>query len=427
MQQRLSVNLALGVILVFVVSCAGFSTGFEVAEESASTATLAIVQDGSILLWQDDGVMETLAEASPGERYYSMPVWSDSGWLSLLETEVINREELSFTLWAYPPDESGRQPVAQSERAVIYAAWAHSQCSEGACQALAFLEAGMRDLSLHVSRASESGAWVDETLTQAGQLYFDWSPLDQRLLAYSDSSRLALYDVETEGAEPRELATEAGRFAAPGWSPDGEWMLYAGLSEEGGRLLQSDGRATQSLGPEWMGEAAFDWSPDGRSVALLSGEPGARRLVLVDTRNAAVTEIETRAEVVAFYWSPGGDQIAIVISERGEEALEQAVRGALTRPSLQAHRVLQWLVYSLNTREVHEGPLFVPARQQALVLSYFDQFARSHRVWSPDGQRIVYAALQIDGSERVYLLNAADLAAEPLPVGEGGYAVFSYH
>ena len=120
-------------------------------------------------------------------------------------------------------------------------------------------------------------------------------------------------------------------------------------------------------------------------------------------------------DVVAFFWSPDGKAIATLgIPSRQPAALQPAagrrrppgpprcatVRAA-PRPSADAAGV----DVSLQFVDVASGAATPPAIVSLSslfvnqVLPYFDQYALSHRVWSPDGTSILLPVVTADGVE----------------------------
>ena len=62
------------------------------------------------------------------------------------------------------------------------------------------------------------------------------------------------------------------------------------------------------------------------------------------------------------------------------------------------------------------SPLFVNQ-----VLPYFDQYALSHRVWSPDASSILLPVIGDDGTERLEVLPADGSAPRVLAPGSMGF------
>jgi hypothetical protein len=70
---------------------------------------------------------------------------------------------------------------------------------------------------------------------------------------------------------------------------------------------------------------------------------------------------------------------------------------------------------------------FLPTRDMLYFLSFFDQFAQSHRLWSPDSRYLVYAELTSESRQLIHLLDTNDPAAWPLTLTEGQIGIWSYH
>lgn len=79
--------------------------------------------------------------------------------------------------------------------------------------------------------------------------------------------------------EPREVA----RGAAPVFTPDGEWIVYAGRTTRGQRLyrVRPDGGGRTPLGAGVHEEGQPAVSPDGRFVAFVVTEPSQRERIWV--------------------------------------------------------------------------------------------------------------------------------------------------
>ena len=115
---------------------------------------------------------------------------------------------------------------------------------------------------------------------------------------------------------------------------------------------------------------------------------------------------------LAFAWSPDGSRLAYAALDEGQEWLV-------------------WKVVGLDGAEPRELARFLPSPETFIWLSYFDQYAHSHAVWSPDGTRLVFAGRvpepggSIPARDSVIVLDVEGVA-EPRVVAEGTAAFWSW-
>ena len=76
---------------------------------------------------------------------------------------------------------------------------------------------------------------------------------------------------------------------------------------------------------------------------------------------------------MAFFWSPDGRQLAFVTIDRSSSSFT-------------------WQVANADGSNVRKQSSFTPTEEEVRVLAFFDQYAISHGLWSPDGRSLVYAA-----------------------------------
>ena len=60
------------------------------------------------------------------------------------------------------------------------------------------------------------------------------------------------------------------------------------------------------------------------------------------------------------------------------------------------------------------------------LLNFFDQFARSHSLWSPDGRYLSYGATDSTGKPGVYIVDTRK-SASPVKVDQGTIGIWSWH
>ena len=161
-------------------------------------------------------------------------------------------------------------------------------------------------------------------------------------------------------------------------------------------------------------------SPSGRSGSSTQ-RPGEVRTLL-------------DGSVVSFFWSPDGRTIAALRqAQPGDEPVSAdagivlaAARGSALLDSgdpAQAEGVPARLAFIdvatgavRSERVVHLGADFVDQ-----LLPYFDQYALSHRLWSPDGGSILLPLVDADGTGRLYVVPADGTAPRPLAAGVKGF------
>jgi TolB protein len=90
----------------------------------------------------------------------------------------------------------------------------------------------------------------------------------------------------------------------------------------------------------------------------------------------------------------------------------------------------QWRVVDTATGEDRTVADFFPSSDQVIWLTYFDQYAYSHQVWSPDSRYLVFAGTLVEGDaaegqgSRVFVLDV-DGSEPPLALAAGLLASWS--
>ena len=150
-----------------------------------------------------------------------------------------------------------------------------------------------RQIAFHSRRGSQvvpdSNIWVIDTdgknlrqLTHHPEWdnYPDWSP-DGLQIAF-DSDRLSkegepprteIYVMDADGGNVTQV-TDLGFASKPRWSPDGEWILFEGIIDQGRQIyaIRPNGTGLWQVSaprPE-TGMYLGGWSPDGRRMVYLA-------------------------------------------------------------------------------------------------------------------------------------------------------------
>jgi TolB protein len=253
-------------------------------------------------------------------------------------------------------------------------------------------------------------------------LYWSWSR-DGRTLALhlgSDTrtgqdARLSLLHLESNGPREEVLADVPGDFRAPAWSNNGQLLAYVGRGGGTNILTVRDASGQLARITATRGAFAFEWAPDSDWLAYSAATPGGAPIYQgLDVVRADASERGrlTDDALVAFFWAPDGKRVAYV---------------GLDTDS----RTLYWAAVNRDGTGRQRSADFLPSDDLGFQLAFFDQYAQSAQLWSPDGRRLVYATsdaqVRRNGSasgDRIQV-QAMDTQAAPVFIGAGTAAVWS--
>ena len=185
-------------------------------------------------------------------------------------------------------------------------------------------------------------------------------------------------------------------YRAPDWSPDGRRFAFVGIPNGDAALMvaAADGANPKTLAPA-PNVSAFAWSPRGDFIAFASTlAPNLTifdRVTLVEPEDGA-SRVLAEGPIIAFFWSPGGDRLALMrLSDQG------------------THLILS--VVDVKTGAGLDVAEFLPSQELQFMLSFFDQYKESHRIWSPDGRFLalsgVLAGDDPGAESQVYVVDAS--------------------
>ena len=282
--------------------------------------------------------------------------------------------------------------------------------------------------------------------------FWQWQPDSRGFLVHvelgREQARLALVQLadgpsQIAEAMVTDLSVRPGHFQAPGLSWDGRYWAYAekqrGLDES--RLIV-ESRAGKKIVVDYRGIAALTWSPTATQLAFIHPTPAAQHIYgpihLWDAVSGEVQPL-TEENTLAFFWSPDGQKIAYLTLDT------QAQRSPVVTPS-----------FMTNGRFIGRWPFLDPALEQEknealrLVLHvvdiprgrsqtiavfepwtlfvnqflpFFDQYALSHRIWSPASDALVIPMVK-DNQVQIYVVPIDGGPAKP--IAEGMMATWSW-
>ena len=325
-------------------------------------------QDGQIRTVDPNGAYTE--RISPEEGFFTWPMWSlDSSQIVFSGTTGSGSGTLALYRYRLGDDqpqilftnEFGTGPILPGMP--HYPIWAPDS------GLLAFMASSSQGLTLFLT---DSRAGVDaEVVLRNAPLYASWSADSQHLLVHGGAD-LFLVDVEG-GVE--DLGIRAPNYRVPAWWPSGNRKVFVSEDDDGKRGLYISDSEHETLLEEISEEVAFLWSPDGESLAVAHSElPGGLnyRGVTLFAPDGTRRQVAIRENVVAFFWSPDSTKLAYVTFSDSRESL-------------------RWMI--LDVVDGSRWPLvdFIPSGAQMTLFRFFDQFAYSHTLWSPDSDSLVFS------------------------------------
>ena len=335
---------------------------------------------------------------SPEPGNFTWPTWSPDA-RSLVFSGVVEDEEgnLRINLFAFDAASSKVSELYVGEPGVVgllaegvvhYPLWSPDSTK------VAYIAFTSQGLALFLDDLGDSvGA---SHVLDRGPLWMSWSPDSQYLLVHRGADHFLVNTLD--GIRVNPLGVRAVGYRVPAWKPTGAIITLASGDGPGRyRILNAEVVAEGldvSKSIFFLREIgfplapAFLWSPSGELLALAGTARTVsylgltlfayRDLALVSESETAQTVI-IQDNVIAFFWSPDGSRLAYVAPSESEG-------------------ILRWTV--LNVVNGERWPLvdFIASREQLAMFQFFDQYAYSHSLWSPDGRSLVFAGKLVDGA-----------------------------
>ncbi len=349
----------------------------------------------------------------------AFPAWSPDG--SLLAIAVGSNVYIAADKDAEGQSNELDSIYESSDLSPFYAYWSPDSSQ------LSFLTNHPEGLALHLADVGPGSD--EENIVATGQpFYWDWTQDGEQLFIHTGllgaNARLALIDSQGEGPE----IARPGFFQVPGISSSGQLRAFAELDESRtSHLIIQDLNGNKLMSEPHLGQISLLWSPVDELLAISSPVPNSAAnfgpLRVVDPVNNEIHRL-TSDNVVAFFWSPDGRSIAyFTFSDQDFGAVR-----ALAQPLKSNHRArIQsqaeqltmdlWIV-DVDSQDKRLLLKFSPSVAFAhQFLPYFDQYALSHRIWSPDSDALIIPILE-EGVSHIAVVRLDREEIDVLSTGE---------
>ena len=391
----------LAAFLCVLASCAGASAARQNDRGSALEGQggppvnrlLVVAENGGLYTIKPDGADRRPLTDDPASNYqYRQPTWSPSAErIAWVEIETRGAEAIN-TLVTSRIDGGGRTQLFPPF-APFYLFWSPDS------RRLAYLSnwttAGNPTLALRLVDVTDGGDQA-ATLALGRPSYFSWSPDSRGLLAHIGSERLELYTLE--GLQ-QSLAPTPAAFAAPQWSSNGQFLVYALGSGSGQRLVLADrqGRERDRVAT-FEGRINFNLSPADRHIAYVVTDDPRKSLAFGPLYVVDIESLQARRisadPVLGFFWSPDGAKLAYMAAEKDTSRVR-----------------LRWHVWD-GEKDLAYGAFAPNQTYFRRYAPFFDQYAQSMTIWSPDSSAFTYAG-ETKPARRVCGCNVWEAALRP--------------
>lgn len=392
--------IALGVIVAAVaIPAANYEPLWPPVYEVNRIAV--VTPNAQIRSYAPDGSNEVLI--SPAEGYSTWPTWAPDGGSMVFSGVARDSDDRPVvTLYEYGLAERVPQPIYEGEPGfgglladgvLHYPLWSPDSAK------LAFVAVTQaHGLTLFVKRMDAPRP--PEYVLDQGPLWMSWSS-DATTLAVHRSDDHFLLHVEDD-LELSRVSLESTSYRVPAWRPgSAELTLSRPASRPTSRPenalysapITSSGLSLTQPIADVGAYSAFLWSPDGAYLAVADDARAVRymnasmfmyrQLRVLDSTGFSETA-RVLENVLAYFWSPDGSRIAVAVVA-------------------DASGDMRWLLLDPATGATTELADFVPSREQLTMFQFFDQYAYSHSLWSPDGRYLLFAGrLSLQASSADY-------------------------
>ena len=426
---RLRRRLQIAVTIVLILALVGFAGAQAVPvvirgdlpPGPYGDARLAVIDGaGALATMRADGssIVSFSARGTP----LQFPAWSPGG----TQIAVGGDGDAGGALYVEPVTGVGQAPpeptvvYESADRPPFYAYWTPDGTR------LTFLTTEPEGLALRVAPADASS---EATVLRTGApMYWAFTAADHLLVHSGPSSPIGYFgEIGLDGAAVPGTEAPTGVYRAPSVSTDGQHRAYVGAETDGSAVIALEARdGSGSTRTPVLGPAAFSFAPSGNALAFIapdrSGEEGAPlpigSLRIIHPGDAEAQRI-LPGRIVAFFWAPSGSRIAALRIPAADNTVIPAV--ARVRPAVSGFTFELLFIEAADGRITSQRAVRLSDLFVNQVLPFFDQYALSHRFWSPDSGAISLPLVGDDDVTRVTVIPADGLDATAIAPGTIGF------
>jgi len=130
--------------------------------------------------------------------------------------------------------------------------------------------------------------------------------------------------------------------------------------------------------------------------------------------------------VYAFFWSPDSQHVAYVALATGSGQADANTMAIPVSEARQDAPDIGWSVLNVADSINRLYGTFAPTSEMVYLFNFFDQFAQSHQIWSPDSTHIVYGEISPEGKPIISILDMMQSDTVPSSVADGYIGIWSY-
>jgi hypothetical protein len=380
------------------------------ARPLAGSGTIAVVrQDGSLWLTDADGRSVILADTQDG--VYGFPTWSPDG--SRIAAIRTGADEMAIVIFDPRPATSGLPvvpfPIFRSATVgPFYLSWTPDGTE------VSFLASGPDGLALRIAPADGSapvdGSGIGAIIRIGEPFYFDWIDSDHLLAHIGNGADAFLGEIGRDGVAVAPAIKAPGTFRSADMSRDGTFVGYVRAGDDGkDQIVVATRDGSDDHAMPVFGIGAVEFGPTGDPLATIGAtepleEPFAvpvGPLRLIDARTGAIRTL-LDGRVVSFAWSPDGTTIAAIRVVPVTDGASTSSTSPAASPAPTERSEIRMTFVDVASGRIRSQPVIDPGdRYVNLVLTYFDQYGLSHRLWAPDSSSILVPQAHADGTTSV--------------------------